>query len=90
MTGRRIKAIGGSFIIDNGITFPAIPITASTIMTSDGATITLLPGGDTIITTLPPAVDVIISGITYMLPYDISVELPQTDGSTWTIGPQEV
>jgi hypothetical protein len=37
-----------------------------------------------------PAVGVIINGSTWILPFDCSMAIPQTDGSTVTVGPKKV
>lgn len=59
-------------------------------MTTDGATLTFVPGTAALVTSLPPEVDVVIDDTTWILPYDTSMEVPQTDGSTITLGPAEV
>lgn len=59
-------------------------------MTTDGATLTFVPGAAALVTSLPPEVDVVIDGDTWILPFDTSMEIPQTDGSTITLGPKEV
>ncbi|RFU30419.1 hypothetical protein B7463_g5900, partial [Scytalidium lignicola] len=42
------------------------------------------------VTSLPPEINVIIGDTTWMLPFNTSIELPQTDGSTITLSPQQV
>jgi len=59
-------------------------------VTTDGATLTFVPGTAALVTSLPPEIDVVIDGFTWFLPFDTSMEVPQTDGSTMTLGPKEV